>query len=115
MYALEVDEYAFQLVNGNHKVLNIDNDLRNLTEVLHRIDLVTYVLGNVRDEQAVQRLSGRKRRQRQGICRISDITYSTEYFIDPGSPVRNTFNELIELIHEIPDVDAAHGESLRER
>jgi len=47
---LQIDENAFQFIYRNHEVLYIDHYLGDLTQVLERVDLVTYVFRDMRDQ-----------------------------------------------------------------
>jgi hypothetical protein len=53
---LEINENAFQFIYRNHKVFYIDHYLGDLAQVLESVDLVTYILRDMRDQKAIQGL-----------------------------------------------------------
>jgi len=98
-------------------VLDVDDDLSDLGEIVHRFEHLGDVLADVVDENVVEGLHEGVKRSvlKERKMERREETDLPKKLVDVFVMIRDSFDELVELIHELADVDAAERIGLRKR
>jgi hypothetical protein len=110
----QVHQNPFELFARRRKVFEVDDDLRDLREVAHPLESVSYSRRHVVRQQSIQRLGS----SQLGLATASDEKQTTrlaEDLVNVDVMLRDAVGELVELVDEVADVDTAHGICLGER